>query len=161
MPQRLSLCRRLECCVQVRMRVPKFLARSISKATSVRICCPSSMPQAVLDELYSSDHAGQIAAIIGPGLTKPPRWKYCEHFNSCQTTEKKEHSLKPIIRRLVALSATLALLGTTPMTAAQKQTPRLELAADSDWKFMLCDPSESPRSHPTLWTGRYRFGSAA
>jgi beta-galactosidase len=27
------------------------------------------------------------------------------------------------------------------MTAAQKQGPRLELAADSDWKFLLGDPS--------------------
>ncbi|MGZ6311162.1 MAG: hypothetical protein ACXWOH_11050, partial [Bdellovibrionota bacterium] len=28
-----------------------------------------------------------------------------------------------------------------PMTAAQTQKPRLELVADSEWKFLLGDPS--------------------
>ena len=35
----------------------------------------------------------------------------------------------------------LALLAAVPMSAAQPQTPRLELAADSNWKFLLGDPN--------------------
>jgi beta-galactosidase len=50
--------------------------------------------------------------------------------------------LKPIFFRVVAIcAAALASLGTIPMNAAQPQTSRLELDADSDWRFLLGDPS--------------------
>jgi beta-galactosidase len=49
--------------------------------------------------------------------------------------------LKTISRRSIALCFALGLLGTIPLIAAQEQTPRLELAADSDWKFFLGDPN--------------------
>jgi beta-galactosidase len=41
----------------------------------------------------------------------------------------------------IAIFAALASLGTMPMTAAQTQASRLELSADSEWKFLLGDPS--------------------
>jgi len=40
----------------------------------------------------------------------------------------------------IAICATLAVLGIIPTTAAPAQSPRLILAADSDWKFLLGDP---------------------
>jgi beta-galactosidase len=49
--------------------------------------------------------------------------------------------LKPIFCRVVAICAALASPGTIPANAAQPQTSRLELAADSDWRFLLGDPS--------------------
>src|SRR5882757_3264071 len=56
-------------------------------------------------------------------------------------TTKEEAYLKPIVYRFIAICAALASLGTISMTAAQGRTPRLELAADSDWRFLLGDPS--------------------
>ncbi len=49
--------------------------------------------------------------------------------------------MKTILRLSIALCIALGLLGTIPMTAAQTQTSRLVLAADSDWKFLLGDPA--------------------
>ncbi len=49
--------------------------------------------------------------------------------------------MKPIFCRVVAICAALASPGTIPANAAQPQTSRLELAADSDWRFLLGDPS--------------------
>ena len=49
--------------------------------------------------------------------------------------------MKSTFSRSIAICFVMASLGTTTMTAAQKQAPRLELAADSDWKFLLGDPS--------------------
>jgi beta-galactosidase len=43
--------------------------------------------------------------------------------------------------RVVAICAVLASFGSIPATAAQAQTPRLQLDADSDWRFLLGDPS--------------------
>jgi beta-galactosidase len=41
---------------------------------------------------------------------------------------------------MIAISAIPAMLVTIPAAAAQPQSPRLELAADSNWKFVLGDP---------------------
>ena len=49
--------------------------------------------------------------------------------------------MKTLSRLFIALCTALALLGTVPMTAAETQTPRLVLAADSGWKFFLGDPN--------------------
>jgi beta-galactosidase len=48
--------------------------------------------------------------------------------------------LKSIFCRVVAICA-LASLGAIPVNAAQPQTSRLEMDADSDWRFILGDPS--------------------
>src|SRR5579864_9058325 len=48
--------------------------------------------------------------------------------------------MKSTLSRSIAICFILTSLGTT-MTAAQEQAPRLELAADSDWKFLLGDPN--------------------
>ena len=50
--------------------------------------------------------------------------------------------MKPIFFfRVVAICAALASLGTIPMNAAQPQTSRQVLDADSGWRFLLGDPS--------------------
>jgi beta-galactosidase len=49
--------------------------------------------------------------------------------------------VKLIFCRTIAICATLALLPSIPIAAAQPQKPRLELAADSNWKFFLGDPN--------------------
>jgi beta-galactosidase len=49
--------------------------------------------------------------------------------------------LKTTLGRVVAICAALASLGTIPVNAAQPQTSRLELDADSGWRFLLGDPS--------------------
>jgi beta-galactosidase len=41
----------------------------------------------------------------------------------------------------IAICAVLASLPAVPLDAAQSDTPRLELAADSGWRFLLGDPS--------------------
>jgi beta-galactosidase len=43
--------------------------------------------------------------------------------------------------RLVAICAVLTSFGSIPANAAQAQTSRLQLDADSDWRFLLGDPS--------------------
>ena len=48
--------------------------------------------------------------------------------------------MKPTLWRMIAISAIPAMLVTIPAAAAQPQSPRLELAADSNWKFVLGDP---------------------
>jgi len=48
--------------------------------------------------------------------------------------------VKPTLWRMIAISAIPAMLVTIPAAAAQPQSPRLELAADSNWKFVLGDP---------------------
>ena len=48
--------------------------------------------------------------------------------------------MKPTLWRMIAISAMPAMLVTIPAAAAQPQSPRLELAADSNWKFVLGDP---------------------
>lgn len=56
-------------------------------------------------------------------------------------------------RRMIALFATLASLSSFPMMAAAADSPRLELAADSGWRFLLGDPSgaESPSFADSSW----------
>jgi beta-galactosidase len=49
--------------------------------------------------------------------------------------------VKPIFSRVVAIWATLASFGTIPVNAAQPKMSRLELDADSDWRFLAGDPS--------------------
>ena len=51
------------------------------------------------------------------------------------------------------LAAVLALLASVPLSAANQSTPRLELAADSGWKFLLGDPkgAESPSFVDSSW----------
>ncbi len=49
--------------------------------------------------------------------------------------------MKPIIFHAIALSAAVTLSGAARSTVAQTQAPRLELAADSNWKFFLGDPN--------------------
>ena len=49
--------------------------------------------------------------------------------------------MKPISFRVVAICAAVAWLGAIPVNAAQPQTSRQELDADSDWRFLLGDPS--------------------
>ena len=49
--------------------------------------------------------------------------------------------MKPTYRPMIAICAALAPLLAAPLHAAQSESPRLELAADSDWKFFLGDPS--------------------
>ena len=48
--------------------------------------------------------------------------------------------MKPTLWRMIAISAMPAMLVTIPAAAAQPQRSRLELAADSNWKFVLGDP---------------------
>jgi len=48
--------------------------------------------------------------------------------------------VKPTLWRMIAISAMPAMLVTIPAAAAQPQRSRLELAADSNWKFVLGDP---------------------
>ena len=45
------------------------------------------------------------------------------------------------ISRIIAICAALTPLAIIPIAAAQTKTARLVLAADSDWKFLLGDPS--------------------
>jgi hypothetical protein len=54
---------------------------------------------------------------------------------------------------MLAVCATLLSLATASMDAAESHPPRLELAADSGWKFLLGDPSgaESPSFADTTW----------
>ena len=49
--------------------------------------------------------------------------------------------MKPTLWRMIAISAIPAMLVTIPAAGAQPQSPRLELAADSNWKFILGDPA--------------------
>ena len=49
--------------------------------------------------------------------------------------------MKPTLWRMIAISAMPAMLVTIPAAAAQPQRSRLELAADSNWKFILGDPA--------------------
>ena len=51
------------------------------------------------------------------------------------------------------LATVLALLASVPLSAANQSTPRLELAADSGWKFLLGDPkgAESPSFADSSW----------
>jgi beta-galactosidase len=61
--------------------------------------------------------------------------------------------LTSISLRFIALCAVLAALGSIPTTAAPTQTTRLELAADSGWKFLLGDPAgaETPAFADGSW----------
>ncbi len=56
-------------------------------------------------------------------------------------------------RWIIALCTALASLVPVPMSAANAGSPRLELAADSDWKFTLGDPSgaEAPSFADQSW----------
>ena len=61
--------------------------------------------------------------------------------------------MKPHMHIMLAVCATLLSLATASMDAAESNPPRLELAADSGWKFLLGDPSgaESPSFADTTW----------
>lgn len=59
--------------------------------------------------------------------------------------------LRPLI--MAAICAVLFSLAPVSMNAAESNEPRLELAADSGWKFLLGDPSgaETPSFADTAW----------
>jgi beta-galactosidase len=61
--------------------------------------------------------------------------------------------VKPHMRIMMAICATLLSLAPASMNAAEPNAPRLELAADSSWKFLLGDPSgaEAPSFADTTW----------
>jgi beta-galactosidase len=54
---------------------------------------------------------------------------------------------------MIAICTTLLALASISMNAAEPNAPRLELPADSDWKFLLGDPSgaEAPSFEDTAW----------
>jgi beta-galactosidase len=57
------------------------------------------------------------------------------------TQQRKRPAMKPLFYRLVLICTTLAWFGAAPANSAQTPTSRLVLKADSDWKFLLGDPS--------------------
>lgn len=61
--------------------------------------------------------------------------------------------MKSVICRVLAICIAVVLLGTIPLYPAQTQTFRLELTADSDWRFLLGDPSgaEAPQFADSSW----------
>ena len=61
--------------------------------------------------------------------------------------------MKPHPRIMMAICTTLLSLAPASMNAAESNAPRLELAADSGWKFLLGDPSgaEAPSFTDTAW----------
>ena len=61
--------------------------------------------------------------------------------------------MKPHMHIMLAASAMLLSLATASMDAAESHPPRLELAADFGWKFLLGDPSgtKSPSFADTTW----------
>jgi beta-galactosidase len=62
--------------------------------------------------------------------------------------------VKPHLRIMMAICTTLLSLAPASMRAAESpNAPRLELAADSSWKFLLGDPSgaEAPSFADTTW----------
>ena len=61
--------------------------------------------------------------------------------------------MKLHLRIMIATSAMLFSLSSSSMNAAEPNTPRLELAADSGWKFILGDPSgaEAPSFADSTW----------
>jgi len=63
--------------------------------------------------------------------------------------------MKSHLRNVIAICVTLLSLVSISMNAAETSTPRLRLAADSGWKFMLGDPSgaEAPSFVDSAWRG--------
>ena len=61
--------------------------------------------------------------------------------------------MKPHLRIMMAICTMLLSLAPASMKAAESNAPRLELAADSGWKFLLGDPSgaEAPSFMDTAW----------
>jgi len=61
--------------------------------------------------------------------------------------------LKSIVCQVLTICIAVVSLGTIPLYAAQTQTSRLELDADSDWRFLLGDPSgaEAPQFVDVSW----------
>jgi beta-galactosidase len=61
--------------------------------------------------------------------------------------------VKPYLRIMMAICTTLLSLTPASMNAAEFNAPRLQLAADSGWKFLLGDPSgaEGPSFTDTTW----------
>jgi len=61
--------------------------------------------------------------------------------------------VKPHLRIMMAICTMLLSLAPASMKAAESNAPRLELAADSGWKFLLGDPSgaEAPSFTDTTW----------
>lgn len=61
--------------------------------------------------------------------------------------------MKPHMRIMMAICTTLLSLAPAAMNAAESNAPRLVLAADSNWKFLLGDPSgaEAPSFTDTTW----------
>jgi beta-galactosidase len=57
------------------------------------------------------------------------------------------------LNTMIAICTTLLALSSISMNAAEPNPPRLELPADSDWKFLLGDPSgaEAPSFEDTAW----------
>jgi beta-galactosidase len=61
--------------------------------------------------------------------------------------------MKLRLRIMIAICTTILSLTPVAMNASGSKTPRLELAADSGWKFLLGDPSgaEAPSFADTAW----------
>ena len=61
--------------------------------------------------------------------------------------------MKLHLNTMIAICTTLLALASISMNAAEPNAPRLELPADSDWKFLLGDPSgaEAPSFEDTAW----------
>ena len=61
--------------------------------------------------------------------------------------------MKSIFCQAIAICITVISLVTVPLYPAQTQTSRVELNADSDWRFLLGDPSgaEAPQFADSSW----------
>jgi beta-galactosidase len=70
-----------------------------------------------------------------------------------QKQNKKEVFMKLHLLIMIAVSVILLSLAPVSTRAAGSNTPRLELAADSGWKFLLGDPSgaEAPSLADSAW----------
>ena len=64
-----------------------------------------------------------------------------DHVNETLATQKERFPMKRMRHQIASILLTAVSISASPFLSAHAQSPRHELAADSNWKFLLGDPT--------------------